>query len=180
MSRSAFRSGFTAGVCPVSLGRWMKIEPCCRGSKDFWGFQLSQSLTFPYYCFLLVERKLGEHPDLVCTVHYCALSLSDRTETLAKYLLNERVRKCSLGLGMTEPVRITAHVSCNTGALTLVLWEGLLSISSALWLNDTCNEAQREGSWGNPLGPFQGRYALAHPLNPFLLRTLPFSQLTWT
>lgn len=40
------------------------------------------------------------------------------------------------GSGDDRTVRMTAHVSCDTGALTAVLRGGLLSMSSSLWLND--------------------------------------------
>ena len=76
LSRSAVPSSLTASVHLMSLGR-LNLVVC--GSKDFWGFQFSQSLIFSYYYFLLLECKIGKHPDLVCIVHYCVLRLLDRT-----------------------------------------------------------------------------------------------------
>lgn len=58
-------------------------------SRDFWGFQLVQSMIFSYYHFLLLEYKLGKHPDLALPIFFTNVFLSPRT--LVKCLLNERM-----------------------------------------------------------------------------------------
>lgn len=143
-------------------------------SKNFWGSQLSQSLIFSYYRFLLLECKLGKHPDLACLVHYCVLSPSDRIWTLDKYLLNERMSEWSLGLGMAEPIRVAANVNCNMGDPALVLWGGLLSTSSSLWLIDNLQWGTERRQLGQYPQPIPGEVLLGTFFKSFLIENTAF------